>query len=99
MNTAEKLQPHTNLLDLLEGLVEVPDSSIESLGVKVTGIQMDSRLLKSGDLFIACFGRNHDARDFIDDALDLGVNAVLAESGGEWEGIQERDGRAIVGHR
>lgn len=96
MNTAEKLQPHINLLDLLEGLVEVPDSSIESLGVKVTGIQMDSRLLKSGDLFIACFGRNHDARDFIDDALDLGVNAVLAESGGEWEGIQERDGRAIV---
>lgn len=96
MNTAEKLQPHSSLIDLIQGLVDIPDTKLESLAVKVTGIQMDSRLLKSGDLFIACFGRNHDARNYIDEALALGVNAVLAESGGGWQGITEKQGCAIV---
>ncbi len=57
---------------------------------------MDSRLLQAGDLFIACFGRNHDAREFIDYALSKGVAAVLAESGGDWQGIQYRGSVSVI---
>ncbi len=57
---------------------------------------MDSRLLQDGDLFLASFGGNHDARDFIDEALACDVVAIVAESGGEWQGISYRDGIAIV---
>ena len=57
---------------------------------------MDSRLLRKGDLFIACFGRNHDARNYIDAAIEQGCSAVLADSGGDWQGIQLRDQVPII---
>ncbi len=88
MNTAEQLNLNASLLELISGLVEFPDPAPKELSATVTGVQMDSRLLRRGDLFIACFGRNHDAREFIDDAIDIGVAAVLAESGGEWYGTR-----------
>ncbi len=88
METAEQLNVHAQLPDLISGLVELPDPIPAQLNREITGIQMDSRLLIKGDLFIACFGRNHDARNFIEDAIGLGVSAVLAESGGGWQGIQ-----------
>ena len=50
----------------------------------------------SGDLFIAYFGRNHDARDYISAALDHDVSAVLAESGGEWQGVRIIRGKPVV---
>ncbi len=96
MNTAEKIQNDANLFDLIDGLVSCSEQDKESLQTVVHGIQIDSRQLSEGDLFIACFGRNHDARDFIDDALQAGVSAVLAESGSGWQGIQVRNGVPIV---
>lgn len=88
MNTAEQLNSNGVLLDLLNGLVDLPDPIPAALNIVATGIQMDSRLLQKGDLFLACFGRNHDAREFIDGAIQQGVAAVFAESGGEWQGIR-----------
>jgi UDP-N-acetylmuramoyl-L-alanyl-D-glutamate--2,6-diaminopimelate ligase len=88
MNTAEKLNSNGVLLDLINGLVSLPDPAPESVNIVATGIQMDSRLLKKGDLFLACFGNNHDAREYIDEAIEMGVAAVLAESGGEWQGVR-----------
>lgn len=88
MNTAEQLNLNGSLLNLVNGLTVLPDPIPQAVNVTVSGIQMDSRLLKKGDLFLACFGRNHDARDFIDEAIQLGVVAVLAESGGEWQGTR-----------
>lgn len=88
MNTAEKLHPDASLLDLITGLVEFTDVTPDFANAVVTGIQLDSRLLREGDLFLACFGRNHDARDYIDEAIDAGVAAVLADSGGKWQGWQ-----------
>jgi UDP-N-acetylmuramoyl-L-alanyl-D-glutamate--2,6-diaminopimelate ligase len=88
MNTAEKLHPDASLLDLITGLLECTDATADLAGTLVTGIQLDSRLLRKGDLFLACFGGNHDARDYIDAAIDAGVAAVLAESGGKWQGLQ-----------
>ena len=49
-----------------------------------------------GDLFLACFGRNHDAREFIGEAIKTGVTAVLAETGGQWQGTQIIDGIAVI---
>ena len=69
-NIAQTINMSASLQDLISGLVELEDDALTELAVPVTGIQIDSRKLVSGDLFIAYFGRNHDARDYISTALD-----------------------------
>lgn len=96
MNTAENLNYHSTILDLVSGLVTLPEGAAAQLGTLVKGVQMDSRLLRKGDLFIACFGHNHDARNYIDEAITQGVSAVLAETGGEWQGIREINGTTVI---
>ena len=96
MNTAEEVLNSRPLVELIEGLVDLPTPSTALLSRQVTGIKMDSRLLQPGDLFVACFGRNHDARDYIDDAIKAGVLAILAESGDAWQGVQSRDGVPVI---
>ena len=64
---------------------------------KITGIQLDSRLVNTGDLFIACFGRNHDARNFIDQAIRKGCGAVLAEFTSGMDKLEMRANVPIVG--
>jgi UDP-N-acetylmuramoyl-L-alanyl-D-glutamate--2,6-diaminopimelate ligase len=96
MNTAEQLNFNGVLLELLGGLATVPDPAHQAVNVVVTGIQLDSRMLRKGDLFLACFGRNHDAREFIGEAIKTGVTAVLAETGGQWQGTQIIDGIAVI---
>ena len=46
MNTAEKLNSNGVLLDLINGLVSLPDPAPESVNIVATGIQMDSRRYK-----------------------------------------------------
>jgi UDP-N-acetylmuramoyl-L-alanyl-D-glutamate--2,6-diaminopimelate ligase len=96
MNTAEEVLNSRPLVELIEGLVELPQSHTALLNRQVTGVKMDSRLLQPGDLFIACFGRHHDARNYIAGAIDSGVAAVLAESGGDWQGIESRGGVPVI---
>ncbi len=96
MNTAEQPGSNKSLLDLITGLAPLPDPIPQAVEVTVTGVQMDSRLLKRGDLFLACFGRNHDARGFIGEAIQSGVAAVLAEAGGEWQGTRIIDEIAVI---
>lgn len=45
----------------------------------ILGIEQDSRLVKSGDLFLAYPGGVYDARTFIPDVLEKGAAAVLYE--------------------
>jgi len=96
MNTAEQLNSSGVLLDLIDGLVSLPDPAPRAVNIVATGIQMDSRLLQKGDLFLACFGNNHDARKYIDEAIETGVVAVLAESGGEWQGVRIIKGVTVI---
>jgi UDP-N-acetylmuramoyl-L-alanyl-D-glutamate--2,6-diaminopimelate ligase len=96
MNTAEQLSTNTQLIELISTIVTLEKPIPSEINTKVAGIQMDSRLLQKGDLFIACFGHNHDARDYIDEAIELGVSAVLAESGGNWQGIEVRNNVPII---
>lgn len=96
MNAAEKLNSQKTLTELLHGLVDYPIPMPELDRVVVSGVQLDSRLLSPGDLFLACFGKNHDARDFIDEAVQNNVAAVFAEAGGRWIGIQFIQGIPVV---
>ena len=45
-----------------------------------SGISIDSRTLKPGDLFIALRGPNFDGHDFIDDAFERGASGSLTVS-------------------
>lgn len=47
---------------------------------RVTGVQHDSRRVERGDLFVAIPGEMHDGSTFVDDALDRGAVAVMAET-------------------
>ena len=75
MNTEKETIFHITLCNLIDRLVTIPNS----IDRPITGVQLDSRLVKNGDLFIACFGRNHDARNYIDEAIRSGCAAVIAE--------------------
>ncbi len=88
MNTAEHLKQHVSLLELVADLVEIDEVDRGQLGITVSGVKIDSREIEAGDLFIACFGFNHDARDYIQETITQGATAVLAESGGHWNGVQ-----------
>ena len=45
----------------------------------ISGVQIDSRKVTSGDLFLAIPGDAHDGRQFIEQAVASGAAAVLAE--------------------
>lgn len=52
-------------------------ASLGNMQTEVSGINMDSRLVKPGDLFIAVKGTQTDGHAYIGKALDLGAVAVL----------------------
>lgn len=96
MNTAEQLNCHASLLELIDGLVELPAKIGNQLNVTVTGVQIDSRLVRKGDLFVACFGQNHDARDYVGDALLNEAAAILVESGNKWQGFRHINNVPVI---
>ena len=49
-----------SLAELLDESKVVPVSVYGNLEVEISGIQHDSRLVESGDLFVCCVGRNTD---------------------------------------
>jgi len=46
----------------------------------IRGLQLDSRQVQNGDLFLAVPGEQHDGRQFIEQAVANGAVAVLAEA-------------------
>ena len=48
-----------------------------SLDVEISGVNIDSRVIESGNLFIATEGTKSDGHDFIDKALEKGAVAVV----------------------
>lgn len=75
MMAAETLKPGMPLSQLLAGWVDVPINA----DVHVTGVALDSRRVKPGDLFIAVRGQQADGRMFIADALHHGAVAVVLD--------------------
>lgn len=61
---------------LLEGVAEI-DAVDDRL---IQDIRNDSRQVEAGDLFFACKGLSQSGADFIDEAIDRGACAVLADA-------------------
>ncbi len=61
---------------LLQGIIEINPEADRS----ITGMSLDSREIKSGDLFLACTGMSVDGASFIDAAISNGAVAVLWEA-------------------
>jgi UDP-N-acetylmuramoyl-L-alanyl-D-glutamate--2,6-diaminopimelate ligase len=53
---------------------------IDSLGVEITRLETDSRLVNVGDTFVAYPGGQSDGRQFIEQAIANGANAVVWEA-------------------
>ena len=47
--------------------------------VEITGVNIDSRRIKAGHLFVAIRGTQVDGHQFIDKSIELGADAVLCE--------------------
>lgn len=59
-------------------LYHIYDSNLYN-DVDISGLTLDSREVKPGDLFFACKGTQLDGRDYIDDAIKNGAAAILSE--------------------
>lgn len=51
---------------------------------EISGLSMDSRNIKSGDLFVACLGETFDGRKYISEAIANGAAAIICE-GKDWD--------------
>lgn len=50
-------------------------------GKPISGISIDSRAIKKGDVFVAIKGEVFDGHDFVDEAIDKGAAAVVVSAG------------------
>ncbi|MGK0716032.1 Mur ligase family protein [Leucobacter sp. W1153] len=75
---------HTSLAALARqfelNLVNVSESAAEA--VKVTGVTLDSRDVRPGDLYVALAGARAHGAEFVDQAVARGAAAVLADDSG-----------------
>jgi UDP-N-acetylmuramoyl-L-alanyl-D-glutamate--2,6-diaminopimelate ligase len=67
---AEALRPHGTLANLLDGLADAP-------AIEISGISSDSNKLSPGDAFFALVGESSHGLDYVGDALEAGVRAVV----------------------
>jgi UDP-N-acetylmuramoyl-L-alanyl-D-glutamate--2,6-diaminopimelate ligase len=68
--------PSIALSSLLRGIVP----GVGNIDPVISGLALDSRLVKPGDLFLAYVGTHLDGREYIAEALAQGANAILAEA-------------------
>ncbi len=67
-----------------------PFDQLEKLNVDISRLVTDSRTIQAGDTFIAYRGEQSDGREYIDEAIARGANAVIWEQGSftwpdEWQ--------------
>ena len=63
------------LSDILKKVVV--EASIGDLNRDITGVNMDSRQVEAGDLFVAVKGTQTDGHAYIGKAIELGAKAIL----------------------
>jgi UDP-N-acetylmuramoyl-L-alanyl-D-glutamate--2,6-diaminopimelate ligase len=76
----------TNHKILLQQLL--PEMNLaNAAAIHVQGINVDSRAIQPGDLFVALVGAKIDGRQFIAKAIELGSAAIFVEADKQWHGI------------
>lgn len=66
----------------------VPEIQLDAAtDIKITGMSLDSRQLKRGEVFVALVGAKIDGRQFIAKAIEAGAAAVLIEADKQWQGV------------
>lgn len=68
----------------------------EVADVSVSGLCLDHRVLKSGELFFAVKGFSQDGRRFIADAIENGAAAILKDASSEEETISWQNNTPII---
>lgn len=96
MNSAPQTTVEMPLSTLVKDIALDPECRQACVGISVRGMTLDSRKVGAGEIFVALFGKNHDARDYIDLALQRGAAAVLADEGGLWQGCRWRGDVPII---
>lgn len=74
LSVSENIVPPMPLPDLLQS------DNPALADTTISGMQLDSRSVSPGDLFLAMPGDVHDGRQFIEQAVANGASAVLAEA-------------------
>lgn len=59
----------------------------KAAAIEVRGINLDSRTISSGEVFVALVGAKVDGRQFIAKAIESGAAAILVEADKQWQGI------------
>ncbi len=62
----------------------------------ITGLALDSRNVKPGNLFFACKGSHLDGREFIDDAINKGASVVLTDFDSKFTSIHLKKNALIL---
>jgi UDP-N-acetylmuramoyl-L-alanyl-D-glutamate--2,6-diaminopimelate ligase len=81
-----------NLSALLRNECIVPPE----LDRAVRGMQLDSRRVRPGDVFMACKGARTDGRKFIAAAIGSGAAAVLVEADAQWHAPRAQDSVPLI---
>lgn len=71
--------------ELLQGMVTEAD---QLSGLRVTGLSLDSRTTRPGELFFACAGYQQHGLAFVSQAVAAGAVMILAEPSAEWPTVR-----------
>ena len=84
---------------LLSSVATVTGGRLDGEDQAVSGVDIDSREVRSGDLFVALSGEHADGHDFLGQALHAGAAGALVQREGERGGplvIVDDTGRALL---
>lgn len=80
----------------LQALLQDITVSVNLPDVMVQGLALDSRQIRTGDLFLAYPGYKADGRSFIDQAIENGAVAILSEAHDVEDNIVRHHGIAVI---
>jgi UDP-N-acetylmuramoyl-L-alanyl-D-glutamate--2,6-diaminopimelate ligase len=73
------LQPTADVGIPLSAVLAEADTLTEE--VRISGLQLDSRLVAAGDAFLALPGEVHDGRNYLEAVTQAGASVIIAERG------------------
>lgn len=94
------MRPHVRAISLAELLAVLPpDVAVHGhADVSVTGLELDSRLVRAGDAFAALTGHRGHGVAYVPEALANGAVALITDAAGWqlWQGMDEFEPRVPV---